>query len=215
MRRVWSSLDMAAPISGLAWVSDRVATTLSKNSPPQTGASRFVPADSFTELGGGRRAGPDRSHRPRRSRSIRRLTSSQSSSLAVPASISATRRSISAAHATSASGSSGPARLARSSAAISARASTSSRKASARTVRADLVMSRSYSADSPLNKSRQPTSVQGRTPHPRAAVRLGAQNECSPVGQEHGRLLADGARERRRQQNSPAKFSPLRPAVRS
>ena len=79
-------------------------------------------------------------HRSRISFSIRRFTSSQGSRRAVPASIAETLRSISAAHAASASGSAGPSRLARISAASSARASTSRRRASARTASAGFVM---------------------------------------------------------------------------
>ena len=73
-------------------------------------------------------------HRPRTSRSILRLVSSQDSSSAEPDSRSATRRLISLAHANAASRSAGPSRLARSSRTSSDRPCRSRRSASARTV---------------------------------------------------------------------------------
>src|SRR5438876_2509076 len=80
---------------------------------------RFVPTDRIREFVRHGFADPDATpHRPRMPFSIRRLTWSQGSSLTLPAFRSATRRSISAIHAVSASGSAGPSRLARSSAAI-------------------------------------------------------------------------------------------------
>lgn len=91
-------------------------------------------------------------HRPRISCSIRRFTSFQGSSRAVPDSMAATRRSISAAHAASAPRSVGPSRLASISAASSARASTSSRRASARTASAGLVMAVILPPLTPPNK---------------------------------------------------------------
>jgi len=121
-------------------------------------APGFVPADRLAEFVGGWLTRADRPrHRPRISRSIRRFTSPQGSNLTVPASIAATRRSISAAHAASAAGSAGPSRLAKSSAATSARASRSRRKASARTASAAFVMSPILRSDSPPNKRLQPS----------------------------------------------------------
>ena len=101
----------------------------------------LVPPNRRLELGRGELKALDPAlHRPRISFSIRRFTSSQGSRSAVPDSMAETLRSISAAHAASASGSAGPSRLARISAASSARASTSSRRASARTASAGFVM---------------------------------------------------------------------------
>jgi len=114
----------------------------------------FVPAHRRFQFGGRRLAHPDRGrHLPRSSLSIRLLTRSQGSSFAVPASIAATRRSISAAHAAFASGSAGPSRLASNSAASSARDSGSSRRASASTAWAVLLMPRSYAAGSGLTRA--------------------------------------------------------------
>ena len=98
----------------------------------EPGSLGFVPSDRFPEFFGGRCTGKNL-HRPRISLSIRRLTASQGSSSTVPPSMASTRRSISVAHAASASGSAGPSRLFRSSAASSARASISRRRASTRT----------------------------------------------------------------------------------
>ena len=109
----------------------------------EAGTASLVPSHSLAQLRAGRCDGADR-HRPRISRSILRLTSSQDSTRTVPAWMAATRRSISTFQAASASGSGGPSRLPRSSAATSARASTSRRNASARTARAAFVMSRFY-----------------------------------------------------------------------
>lgn len=93
----------------------------------------FVPPHSVSEFPRRGLADLQRLHRPSTSRSMRRFTSDQGSSRIVPASIAAIRRSISAFHAASASGSAGPSRLASNSAASSARASGSRRKASAKT----------------------------------------------------------------------------------
>ena len=67
-------------------------------------------------------------HRPSTSRSIRRLASDHGSRRIVPASMASIRRSISASQAVSASGSTGPSRLASSSAATFARASGARRR---------------------------------------------------------------------------------------
>jgi len=121
--------------------------------PTETAPTFLVPADGRLKLFRGRPKAVELArHRPRISFSIRRLTSSQGSSRAVPDSIATTRRSISAAHAASASGSAGPSRLASISAASSARASTSSRKASARTASAGLVMAVILARLTPPNK---------------------------------------------------------------
>lgn len=116
----------------------------------EAGSASFVPTDGLGKFLGSGLAGAERPiHRPRISFSTRRLTSVQGSSFTVPASIAATRRSISIAHAAPASGSAGPSRLAKSSAATSARASRSRRNASARTASAGLVMSSILRSDSP------------------------------------------------------------------
>ena len=107
----------------------------------QTRALLLVPAYSGSKLFASSGKGPNTSaHRPRRSRSIRRLATSQASSLAEPDSRAATRRLISAVQAEAASGSAGPSRLARSSEASSARPFKSRRSASARTVSVVFVM---------------------------------------------------------------------------
>ncbi len=124
---------------------------------PQTLAESLVPLDGFGELLRGVGVNTKRSgHRAARPRSMRRFTSSQGSSRALPDSMAATRRSISCAHAVSAPGSSGPSRLAKSSAASSALASTSSFRASTSTACAALVMERFYDA------GRRPTSACSR-----------------------------------------------------
>ena len=89
-----------------------------------------------------------------------------------PASIAATRRSISTAHAASASGSAGPSRLARSSAATSARASRSRRKASARTASAALVIT----SNSTLGFASQQADGAGAPRHPVRSSRHGARH---------------------------------------
>ena len=99
---------------------------------PLNSRSKFLPRGSDVADGA--------YHRPRTWLAIRRLTSFQDSNGSVPASSAFTRRSISAAQACSAPGSGGPSRLASSSDAISARAFTSSRRASARTASVVLVM---------------------------------------------------------------------------
>jgi hypothetical protein len=100
----------------------------------ETGALRLVPTDRLGQFDGRVGVDPDWwRHRPRTSRSMRRLTSSQGSRVAVPASMDATRFSISAAHWLAASASAGPSRLASSSAASSARAWSSRRRASTKT----------------------------------------------------------------------------------
>ena len=107
----------------------------------QTRALLLVPAYGGSKLFASSGKGPNTSaHRPRRSRSIRRLATSQASSLAEPDSRAATRRLISAVQAEAASGSAGPSRLARSSEASSARPFKSRRSASARTVSVVFVM---------------------------------------------------------------------------
>ena len=119
----------------------------------KSASTLLVPVNRFGELFRGRLDTAELTrHRPRMSLSMRRFTSSQGSSRAVPDSIAATRRWISVAHAASASGSAGPSRLASISAASSARASTSSRRASARTASAALVMAVILPCVSPPNK---------------------------------------------------------------
>lgn len=118
----------------------------------------LVPANGLGEILRSRIAELKRRHRPRISFSIRRFTESQGSRRAVPASIAATRRSISASQAASAPGSAGPAKLANNSAANSARAGASSRKASANTTWVGFVMIQILRSDTPANKRLQPTA---------------------------------------------------------
>ena len=142
--------DSKPAVNGLGDLVQQFAT--------QTTALGLLPASCLGKFGGRKRIGADRErHRPRTSRSMRRLTSSQDSRVALPDSMDATRRSISAAHSASASGSAGPSRLAKSSAARSARACSSRRSASAKTAAAGRVMIDRFHASTD-----RPTSACGR-----------------------------------------------------
>ena len=171
----------------------------------KSASTLLVPVNRFGELfRGGLDTAELTRHRPRISLSMRRFTSSQGSSRAVPDSIAATRRWISVAHAASASGSAGPSRLASISAASSARASTSSRRASARTASAALVMAVILPCVSPPNKRVNltvrsvtcPAMAAGRAPARPAGY---AQRYVSGKSQE---LTAEGHRAAARLQPS-------------
>ena len=154
----------------------------------KSASTLLVPVNRFGELfRGGLDTAELTRHRPRMSLSMRRFTSSQGSSRAVPDSIAATRRWISVAHAASASGSAGPSRLASISAASSARASTSSRRASARTASAALVMAVILPRVSPPNK-RVNLTVRSVTCPVMAAGR------ASPARRLRAALPAEGTR---------------------
>jgi hypothetical protein len=107
----------------------------------ETRPTFLVPSDRFPEFVIGFRGGAERpAHRLRISRSTRRSTSSQGTSLTRPASMSSMRRSTSAAQAASTSSSGSPSRLAMSFAATSARSRVSNVKASAKIFSAALVI---------------------------------------------------------------------------
>src|SRR5262249_19233570 len=140
--------NFGLPFDALYRGLDRIVQFGAKSRP-----LRFVPLHCVGELFGGWPNNPGASsHRPRIAFSIRRFTSSQDSSLALPAFRSVTRRSISACQASSASGSLGPSRLASISAASCARESASSRRASASTASVAFVISVIYAEGEPPNK---------------------------------------------------------------
>ena len=100
---------------------------------PESGPLTFVPRGSFGGLFDCGRVDTYYAHQARLMRArIRRLNSARSMSFAVPASISASRRRISASQASSTPGSGAPSRLATSCCASSARSGSDSFRASAR-----------------------------------------------------------------------------------
>ena len=126
---------------------------------PKARALALVPLYRSGELrGGGLRDSDGTFQRPGIDRSIRRFTASQGSSFVLPAFREATRWSISACQAHSASGSVGSSRLASSSAASCARDSESRRSASASTASVAFVMQEVILPGAPPNNRFHPAS---------------------------------------------------------